>query len=784
MIKNYFKIAWISLFRNKGFSIVNILGLSIGMTCAIFILLWVKDELTFDKDQKNYETIYQVYGNRNFNNAIYTDPNIAFPLAKALENGYSQIKNAVVTSGEGGSHIFSYKDKKLKKSGMNASEHFFDIFSYRFIKGNAKTALHDRSGIILTENAAKDLFGDEDPIGKVLKLDVNQQSKVTGVIADLPGNSSFNFEYIEPYNAEFEKDAMQEWRNSFSRVYVNSAPGIAEAAMNRVVNEVMTKHVPKDKISTYFSFPMSDWHLRSDFKNGVAIGGMIEYVRLFSIIAIIILVIACINFMNLSTARSEKKSKEVGVRKTLGSSRKQLILQFFCESTLLTLIAFAFSILLVVLLLPAFNNMVSKHIGLDISEPYVWLSASAIIIFTGIISGSYPALYLSSFNPAKVLKGNNLIGKKALLPRRILVTSQFVISILLISSTIIVYKQIQHVKNRVTGYASENLIVSPSSAEIEKNFDVVKQELLSSGAIEGITRTSSPITDIWWNTPAPVWQGKSKDGDIMFTGMITDADFSKTVGLKILQGHYFQGLPSDSSAIIFNKTAIETMGLKDPIGMEMRYGPRRYTVIGIIDDMVMESPYKPVNPLMIFCNREMPSCLHMRLNKSLPANESLKKIEAIINKYETVFPFEFEFVNEKFNQKFITEELIGKLTNIFAGLAIFICCIGLAGLTAFTIEKRTREIGIRKVLGATLLQLVSLISNEFIKLVTIAFIITIPITWLLMNKWLQNYDFKITISAWIFVAVGAIIFSLTLLIVFLNTLKTANSNPTKNLRTE
>lgn len=784
MIKNYFKIAWINLFRNKLFSLVNILGLSIGMTCAIFILLWVKDELTFDKDQKNYETIYQVYGNRNFNNTIYTDPNIAFPLANALERGYTQIKNAVVTSGEGGSHIFSYKDKKLKKKGMNVSEHFFEIFNYKFIKGNIKTALTDRSGIVLTENTAKDLFGEEDPIGKILKLDANQQSKVTAVIADLPRNSSFNFEYIEPYNAEFEKEAMLEWRNSFSCVYVNSAKGVDAATLNRIVNDVMIKNVPKDKISTYFTFAMGDWHLRSDFKDGVAVGGMIEYVRLFSIIAIIILAIACINFMNLSTARSEKKSKEVGVRKTLGSSRKQLILQFFCESTLLTLIAFAFSILFVLLLLPSFNSMVNKRLSLDINQPYMWISAFAIVCFTGIISGSYPALYLSSFNPVKVLKGNNLSGKKALLPRRILVTSQFVISILLISSTIIVYKQIQHIKNRTTGYTSENLILVPSSAEIEKNYAIVKNDLLSSGAIENITRTSSPITDIWWSTPAPVWTGKTKDGDIMFTGMVTDADFSKTVGLKVLQGHYFQGLPSDSSAIIFNKTAIETMGLKDPIGMEMRYGPNKYTVVGVIDDIVMESPYKAVNPLMIFCNRDQPSCLHMRLNKNLPLSESLKKIEAIINKHETIFPFEFEFVNEKFNQKFTTEELIGKLTNIFAGLAIFICCIGLAGLTAHTIEKRTREIGIRKVLGATFLQLVSLIANEFIKLVCIAFVITIPITLLLMNKWLQNYAFKTTISIWIFVVVGIVILGLTLLIVFLNTLKTANSNPTKNLRTE
>ncbi len=782
MIKNYFKIAWVNLFRNKLFSLVNILGLSIGMTSAIFIFLWVQDELAFDKDQNNYETIYQVYGNRNFNNSIYTDPNIAFPLANALENGYPQIKHAVVTS-SGDSHVFSYNDKKLKRNGLDVSEHFFDIFNWEFIKGNAKTAFSDRSNVVLTENTAKAFFGNENPIGKILKVDGSFPAKVSAVIANPKSNSSFNFEYVSPYNYEFEKEAMKEWRNSFSCVYINAASGTDVTTLNRIVNEVMTKHAPEDKISTYFTHAMKDWHLRSDFKDGMVIGGMIEYVRLFSIVAIIIIVIACINFMNLSTARSEKKAKEVGVRKTLGSSRKQLIVQFLCESVLLTVIAFLFSILFVVLLFPQFNSIVNKQLQPDISHPAIWMVAFIIIVFTGFVSGSYPALYLSSFNPAKVLKGNNVTGKRALLPRRILVTSQFVISILLISSTIIVYKQIQHVKNRATGYASQNLIITPSSPDLRRNYDAVKQELLNSGAIEAVTRTSSPLTESWWSTGAPDWPGRGKNVDILFNGMRTDADFVSTIDLKILQGHYFQNTPSDSSAIVFNKTAIETMGLKDPIGMEMTYGPHKYTLIGVVDDIVMESPYKPVIPLMILFDKNV-DCLHMRLNKNIPISEAIKKVETTINKYNPVYPFEFEFVDEDFNKKFITEELIGKLTNIFAGLAIFICCIGLAGLTAYTIEKRTREIGIRKVLGASLLQLVSLISNEFIKLVFVAFVITIPITWLLMTKWLQNFDFKVSISVWIFIVVGIVILALTLLIVFLNTLKTANSNPTKNLRTE
>lgn len=790
MFKNYFKIAWVNLFRNKGFSFINILGLSMGMMCAMFILLWVNDELTFNKDQKNYENIYQVYANRNFDNTITTDKNIVFPLAKALESGYPQVKNAVVVSNDW-THMLFYNGKKLNQKGLAVTEHFFDIFTCGFIKGDPHTALNDPNSLVITESTALALFGNEDPIGKIIKMDKDGtsaqsiiQTKVTAVIADPPKNSSFNFEYIEPYSTELFNNAMKQWSQPYWSIYVQTIPNADIAILNKNINDVIKTHNPEDKISNYFAFPMSKWHLENEFKDGFNTGGAIEYVKLFSTIAIVILVIACINFMNLSTARSEKKSKEVGVRKTLGSSKNQLIVQFFCESMLLTFIAFIISIVLVYFLLPSFNLLVNKNLHLDLSKTYFWTGTLSILIFTGLISGSYPALYLSSFKPIAVLKGIDTSGKKALLPRRVLVTAQFIISILLICVTLIVYQQLQYVKGKEVGYNAKNLLMVVSSPDLNKNFYALKEELLKTGSVEAITRTSSPLTEIWWNNvPAPDWKGKPQGSAIEFTGLGVDMDFTKTTGLKIMEGRDFSGMPSDSMSIIFNKAAIKTMGLKDPIGMQMKYGPQMCTIIGVVDDMVMQSPYAPVSPLVIFFNKHS-KYLDLRLNNQQSTHEGMKKIEAIINKYNPVYPFEYQFADDEFNKKFLNEELISKLSTIFSLLAIFICCIGMAALTAFTIEKRTKEIGIRKVLGASLAQLVILISNEFVKMVSIAFAISIPLTWFLMNKWLQKYAFHTTISLWLFVIVGLLIIALTFLIVFFNTLKTANTNPTKSLRTE
>jgi ABC-type antimicrobial peptide transport system permease subunit len=610
--------------------------------------------------------------------------------------------------------------------------------------------------------------------------------KVSAVVADPPDNSTLQFDFIKAFNYSdpFVKNAMNEWVNSSWKVYLQLVPGADIAMLDKNINTLKKQHDANDKVSTYFTFPMSKWRLYSDFKNGKNVGGMIEYVRLFTIIAIIILLIACVNFMNLSTARSEKRAKEVGIRKTLGSAKKQLVMQFYFESVILTFIAFILSVAAVYLLLPSFNLMVQKHLSLNFLSPQFWLGALAIILFTGVVAGSYPAIYLSSFNLVKVLKGTFLPGKKAMVPRRILVVSQFVISILLISATIIVYQQVQHVKNRDIGYNANNLIMIPVTPDVSKNYVVIKQELLKTGMIHAVTRTFSPITEVWWKSPAPDWPGKPADANIIVTGFSTDVDFSKTIGVKILQGKDFSGLPSDSSAIMLNKAAADAMGLKNPIGTELRYRDHAFTVTGVTANIVMESPYKPVEPMMIYFKPDNSNIVDIRLNASAELPKALKAIESVFKTYNPSVPFEYQFADQEFGKKFITEELISKLTNIFAALAIFICCIGLAGLASFTVEKRIREIGVRKVLGASVNQVLLMISKEFLKLVLMAFVIAIPIAWWTMNSWLQQYDYRITIHLSLFLIVGLAVLLLTMIVVSLNTLKAATTNPVKSLRSE
>lgn len=788
MLRNYFKTAWRNLFRNKAFSLTNLLGLSIGMTCSMLILMWVQDELNYNKSQENYDHIYQTMANRHFNGQVFTDPSMVLPLAKAVEAEVPQVKNVVVTSYPISSN-FANGDRKLKKTGFQVSDHFFDLFSVDFVEGNAATALQDPSSVVLTASTAKALFGNEDPLNQMVKINNRQNAKVSAVVADLPANTTMTFDYLTPFNYsdEFLKPYMTDWVNSSWQVYVQTVPGADIATVEKKINQVKYEHDQSDKsISTYFLFPMSKWRLYSEFMDGVNTGGMIEYVRLFSIIAIIILVIACINFMNLSTARFERRAKEVGIRKTLGSSQKQLVVQFFFESLSLAFLAFILSLAAVYLLLPSFNLLVQKELSIDFTNPLFWLAAFTIILFTGVVAGSYPAVYLSSFKPIKVLKGAIVTGKSAIMPRHILVIAQFVISILLISATIVVYLQIQHVKNRDIGYNPDNLIMLPASDDINKNYEALKNDLLASGAVNSITRTSAPITAIWNYTPAPDYSGKPADANMIMAAVRTGKDFTRTMGIKMLEGHDFTGTPADSSSMLLNKAAVELMGLKDPVGTQVRYGriPRNYTITGVTENVVMASPFKPVDPMIVLSDDGSGNYVTVRLNKKVNLQSGIHVLSGIFQKYDPSSPFDYQFVDQEFGKKFASEELISTLTRIFAGLAIFISCLGLAGLASFTIEMRNREIGIRKVLGASVQQILFLISKDFLKLVLIALILALPLTWWFLNNWLQQYEYRIDLSIWMFAGVGIFLLLLTLLVVSLNSMTAALRNPVKPLRTE
>jgi ABC-type antimicrobial peptide transport system permease subunit len=785
MFKSYFKLAWRNLLRNRGFSLTNLLGLTIGVTCTILIALWVNDELNYDKFHRNYDNIYQVIANRDFKNQMFTDPNMVLPLANALQNSTPQLVNATVTNNTN-PNVLTFGDLKVKKDGLTVNEHFFDVFTFKFLKGNQATALSDPHSMVMTQSTAVSIFGKKDPIGQVVKINNGDNYKVSGILEDVPGNSTLKFDYLTSFNYSDPniKELMNEWTNSSWKLFLHMRPGANMELMEKKINEVKKSHDHNDAISTYFAFPMNRWRLYGDFKDGKSVGGLIEYVKMFTIVAIVILLIACVNFMNLSTARSEKRAKEVGIRKTLGSNKRQLVMQFFSESIILTFFAFLLSVLAVYLLLPSFNTLVDKQLHLDILKPEFWLLAVSIILFTGVVAGSYPALYLSSFNPVRVLKGTLTSGKSAVLPRRILVVAQFAISILLISATIIIYQQIKFIKGRNMGYNPDNLVMVTSAGDVDKNYDVIKQELLKSGVATSITRTSSPITAVWWKSMGPDYEGKPENSQIIFSCIATGTDFAKTFGIKMLEGSDFSGQPVDSSSVLLNKAAVTAMGLKKTVGTKVRYGNSEFIVLGVIDDVVMESPFKPVDPFMVFYNNNSSSKVSIRLSDGADLNKSLVSIENVFKRYNPAFPFDYQFVDQEFSRKFINEQLISRIINIFAGLAIFICCIGLAGLASFTIEKRTREIGIRKVLGASIQQLLTLISKEFVRLVLIAFIVAAPLAWWLMSSWLDNYEFRVKISVWLFGMVGILVLLLALIVVSANTLKTAMTNPVKSLRTE
>ncbi|RYY31160.1 MAG: FtsX-like permease family protein [Chitinophagaceae bacterium] len=779
MLRNYFKTAWRNLLRNKGFAFTNIVSLTIGLTATMLILLWVESELSWDKFQKNYDYTYQVYANRNFNGTINTDFSIMLPLADAVKQELPEVENAVFTS-YGEDHILTVDDKKFRLNGYRVSKHFFDIFSYRSLQGNLSDALSVPDAFVITKSTAIALFNTVDAINKTIRLDNRTDVKVTAVIEDVPDNATQTFAFVMPYT--YGDAEMSNWTNAFSTVYVQVKKNHSHPQLEAKLN-ALVKRRSSNVNASYHLHPMSKWRLYGEFRDGKNVGGMITYVKLFVVIAVVILLIGCINFMNLSTAQSEKRAREVGIRKTLGSARNQLMMQFFSESILLSFLAFILSLGVAYLVLPFFNELIERELNLPIFNPYFWVFAFGVILLTGIVAGSYPAIYLSSFNPVKVLKGTFLPGKASVAPRRVLVVAQFVISILLISATVIVYQQIQHVKHRDLGYDANNLLTLASSPDISRNIDVIRNELTQAGVIATMTQTSSPVTAIYNYTPAPDYEGKP-DGQMIVSSMRVGPDFTRTMGIKMKEGRDFTNGPADTAAMLLNEAAVKTMGLNKPVGTIMRYGGRDYVVQGVTHNVVMASPYLPVDPMIIFYRPTVSGTVTIRLNEHTPPQKAIAAIEKVISTYNPSQPFEYRFVDAEFNRKFLTEELIGTLTNLFAGLAILICSIGMAGLAAYSIERRIREISVRKVLGATAAQLLMLIASEFLKLVAIAFLIAVPLTWWLMSNWLQNYEYRVTIQGWIFALVGAVVFMVTLSIVWLNVFKTLSANPAQKLRAD
>jgi ABC-type antimicrobial peptide transport system permease subunit len=794
MNQHYLKIAWRNLTKNKASSFINVSGLAVGMAVAMLIGLWIWDELSFNKSFPHYNRIALVMQHQTFNGETGSQSSVPYLMGDELIKDYGGDFKYVTMSSWTDGHILANGEKKITKTGNYFEPQVTEMLSLKMLQGT-RSALKDYHSVILSSSTAKALFGNSDPMNRRIKIDNKFDVAVTGVYADLPYNSDFkDLTFIAPWqlyidNNNWSEKATNPWRNNSFQAYVQIADNADMDKLSAKIRDIKLKKVTKADAAfkpVVFLHPMSKWHLYSEFKNGVNVGGRIEFVWLFGIIGFFVLLLACINFMNLSTARSEKRAKEVGVRKAIGCLRNQLIRQFFCESLLIAVFAFACSIVLVALILPFFNGVAGKRMEILWSNPIFWLLGICFSLITGIIAGSYPALYLSSFQPVKVLKGTFRAGRFAALPRKILVVLQFTVSVILIIGTIVVFRQIQFAKNRPVGYNRNGLITVPVVTEdVHKNFAAIRDELKNSGEVSEIAETSSATTYVDEFDNGFSWRGKDPSVQGDFGAIFISTDFGKTVGWHIKEGRDFsRDFVTDSTGMILNETAGKFMGLKHPIGEMIKWDTKTYHVIGVINDMVMQSPYEPVYRSVFVCDGNPQPVVEIRINPAKSTHEALAKIESVFKKYNPAQPFTYGFTDTDYARKFGDEERIGKLANLFTMLAIFISCLGLWGMASFVAEQRTKEIGVRKVLGASVFGLWRLMSKEFVMLVIISFVLATPIAFYFMHNWLQNYTYRTGLSWWIFAATGAGAVTITLVTVSYQSIKAALANPVKSLRSE
>jgi ABC-type antimicrobial peptide transport system permease subunit len=800
MLKNHFKIAWRNLTRNRSSSLINIGGLAVGMAVALLIGLWVNDELSFNKYHDHYDRIARVMENQTSIGKINTYTSSPIPLGKEIQDKYGADLKYVVLASWDEQHILSDGNNKLTRAGIYMDKDAPAMLSLKMLKGNAN-GLKDPHSILLAASTAKAIFGDGDPMNKPLMIDNHWNVKVTGVYENLPHNSQFtDLYFIAPWDlyvttenwvAKAKENA--EWDNASFQLFVQLADHTDLNVFNKKIVNIIQDHVaPANKSlnTRVFLSPMRDWHLRSHWEDGRQTGGLIEYVWLFSLVGIFVLMLACINFMNLSTARSEKRAKEVGIRKAIGSLRGQLIGQFYSESMLVVLPAFLFSLALVQLVLPWFNQVADKDLVIPWLSPAFWGIGIAVVFLTGIIAGSYPALYLSSFQPISVLKGTFRAGRLSSIPRKILVVFQFTTSLALIIGTIIVFKQVQYSRDRPIGYDRNGLMmVRMKSKDFYGIYGALNTELKNTGAVTQMSEASSPMTDVWSSENGFEWEGKNPNMVANFNTVHVTPDFGKTVGWTLEQGRDFSdAYGMDSSSIILNQAAVKFMGIKDPIGKIIRWGNngplKNYQIVGVIKDILMESPYDNVRQTAYFMNYDNVNWIILRLNPNRSAKESIAKVETVFKKLIPSSPFDYQFASEEFAAKFATEDRIGKLSTFFAALAIFISCMGLFGLASFVAEQRTKEIGIRKVLGASVVNLWRMMSGDFVTLVIISCLIAMPLAWYLMSEWLQKYAYHTPIAWWIFAAAAVSAILLTLFTVSFQAIKAALVNPAKSLKAE
>lgn len=795
MIANYLKIAWRNLVRNKASSFINVVGLTTGMMVAMLIGLWMYDEISYDRNYPNYKQVARVMQNQTFNAEVQTWRSQALQLGPELRNAYGNNFKHVVLASWTGDHLLGISDKKLTVSGNYMDAGITDMLSLKMIHGTGAT-LSDPSSILLSESTANALFKGKNPINELIKIDNKLAVKVAGVYRDLPSNSSFaDLHFIASWNLLVKDGDLENrvnWGNSWFQIYVQIADNVTMQQVSRNIRDSKLKRVLVEDDDARFKpeifvHPMSKWHLYSEFENGVNVGGRIRYAWLFGIIGVFVLLLACINFMNLSTAHAEKRAKEVGIRKAIGSDRSQLIKQFFGESLLLALCAFIISLIAATLILPYFNEVSDKNILIPWQNQFFWLIGIGFCLFTGLIAGSYPAIYLSSFKPVKVLKGNFRVGRLASLPRKCLVVVQFTVSIALIIGTVLVFKQIQFAKERSAGYDRKGLVSIPVKTKaISDHYDVFRQELLNTGVIEDLAASETPLTSTYSTNSGFSWQGEDPQMEDEFVTLCVTHEFGKTAGWEIIAGRDFsKQFASDTAAFVINESAAKYMGMKDPVGQTMEWNDNgNWKIIGVVKDMITQSPYEPVKQMLFLVDYKRIGFINIRLKKEERTSDAISTIGRVFKKYDTENIFEFKFTDQEYARKFDSEETVGQLAGLFTLLAILISCLGLFGLSSFVALQRRKEVGIRKVLGASVIGLWKMLSKEFLVLVFISCFIAIPIAYYFLHGWLENYEYRTKIAWWIFVVAGGAALIITLVTVSFQAIRAAVANPVKILRNE
>jgi putative ABC transport system permease protein len=790
MLKNYFKTACRNLVKSKGHSLINIAGLSIGMAVAMLIGFWIYDEVSFNRAFPNHDRIGQLWQFVSFTSEKTSFNSLPIPLAQELRAKYPDFRYVSLSVNR--NEVLGVDDKKISVEGNFTEPDFASIVSLQMISGDRR-ALKDPHSILISESLAKNLFGKANPINKIISINGKQTLSVAGIYGDFPSNSEFSsISFLGPWSfyetlENFAKDSKYEWDANSWQIYAQLKEGADFAKVSAKIKDIRVKRDnPPGYKPEFFIHPMNKWHLYGEFINGVNTGGLITYVWLFGIIGLFVLMLACINFMNLSTAKSEKRAKEVGIRKAIGSMRSQLILQFLSESLLVVALAFLFSLIIVQLVLPYFNEVAGKQMKILVLSPAFWILGLGFSLITGLIAGSYPALYLSSFRPVRVLKGTFRVGRFASLPRKVLVVLQFSVSVTLIIGTFVVFRQIQFAKNRPVGYERARMIeINMNTPGLIGHLDALRNDLINSQAVENLSVSSGSVTVQYGGTTDFSWKGKAANSHPLIMSNNISVDYGRTVGWHLAAGRDFSSsFSGDSSSMVLNMAAVRLMGFRNPVGESVTFHGRNYLVIGVTDDMVKESPFKPVTPSLYVLSNMFVNIINIKLSSRFGLTETLAKVEGLFKKYNPSSPFDYKFVDEEYSRKFFNEERIGKLASSFAVLAIFISCLGLFGLASFVAEQRTKEIGVRKVLGATVVNLWGLLSREFVMLVIISLGIAMPVAYYFMAKWLLQYEYRAPMSWWIFVVAGAGALTITLVTVSFHGIKAAMANPVKSLRTE